>query len=252
MLEAIIWGLVQGFTEFLPISSSGHLVLVPEFLNMDPPDLATSAVLHLGTLAAVLLYYREDLTRMLRFRTDEEARHLIKLIVIGTIPAVAGVLVESRIETFQENPRAISWALIVTGLVLFASGWFVGLRKKVEDATWKDALIIGVAQALALIPGISRSGMTITAGLGRKLERIEAARFSFLLGIPAIAGAGLKESLSLLDTGGVTGTTWLAVAVAAISGYAAIALLIRILGRVGLRPFAYYAVAVGAFGLLVL
>ncbi len=252
MLEAILWGLVQGLTEFLPISSSGHLVLVPAFLDMEPPDLATSAVLHLGTLAAVLVYYRLDIAKMLQFRTDREARHLITLIAIGTIPAVIGVVAESRIEAFQENPRAVSWALIATGVVLFASGFFRVSSKRVEQASWKDAAIIGVAQAFALIPGISRSGMTITAGLGRKLDRVEAARFSFLLGIPAIAGAGLKESVSLLDSGGVSTSTWLAVVVAAISGYAAIALLIRVLGRVGLRPFAVYAVAVGLIGLWVL
>ena len=252
MLEAILWGLVQGLTEFLPISSSGHLVLVPAFLDMAPPDLATSAVLHLGTLAAVLVYYRLDLRKMVRFRTDREARHLVSLIAIGTVPAVIGVVAESRIEAFQEDPGAVSWALVATGVVLFASGFFATTHRRVEEATWKDAALIGIAQAFALIPGISRSGMTITAGLGRKLDRVEAARFSFLLGIPAIAGAGLKESLSLLDSGGVAATTWLAVVVAALSGYAAIALLIRMLGRVGLRPFALYAVVVGLIGVVAL
>ena len=249
MLEAIIWGLIQGLTEFLPISSSGHLVLVPAWLGLEAPDLGTSALLHVGTLAAVLIYYRSDIARLTRFRKDSESRHMIKLIAIGTVPAVAGVLAEDLIGGVQDSVQTVSAALIVTAGVLWLSGRFLGRSKTLEQATGRDALIIGVAQLCALVPGISRSGMTITAAMSRSLSSTEAARFSFLLGVPAIAGAALQQTI-----GGATvsAPTLVGMVVAAISGYAAIAFLIRIISRVGLRPFAWYAAAAGIFSMVVL
>ncbi len=250
MLQAVLWGLVQGLTEFLPVSSSGHLVLVPAALGVEPPDLATTAVLHLGTLLAVLAYYRRDVVAMLRF--DEHARRLWWLIILGTVPALIGLVVEKQLEVIQESVHLVASALLVTGVVLLISTRVPKRSRRLEEGTWIDALTIGVAQAFALIPGISRSGMTITTGLGRGLDREQAARYSFLLAVPAIAGGGLLELLKLSSAGGFTSTVWVAMAVAAVSGYLAIAGLIRVLVRRGLLPFAIYCFVVGVLALVLL
>jgi undecaprenyl-diphosphatase len=252
MLEAMLWGLVQGLTEFLPISSSGHLVLVPAFLGVDPPDLATSALLHIGTLVAVLFYYRRDLIKMFHFRRDPEARHVLTLLIIGTIPATIGIVLEKQLEVFQESVTAVAAALLVTGVVLLVSGYIARRTKTLEQATTTDAVLVGVAQATALLPGISRSGMTITASLGRGFSAEQAARFSFLLAVPAIAGGGIIEAIQLAGEGGITAELWVGVLVAAVSGYLAIAFLIRTLVRIGLRPFALYCFVVGILALILL
>lgn len=251
VFESILWGLVQGLTEFLPISSSGHLVLVPAFLGVDQPDLATSAVLHLGTLAAVVAYYRRDLIGLTRFRQDAAARRVLYLLAIGTIPAVIGVFVEDQIGSIQEDPTAVAIALLITGVVLFISGLFMSGRISLERLPLKDGLLIGVAQAFALIPGISRSGMTITAGVSRDLSTAEAARFSFLLAVPTIAGGGLLSLLDLAGTDVEFGPILVGLVVSAISGYLAIAWLLRALARTGFLPFAVYCLVVGSIGILV-
>jgi undecaprenyl-diphosphatase len=245
MVDAAFWGLIQGLTEFLPISSSGHLVLVPALLGREGPDLATSAVLHLGTLLAVLAYFRRDVVGMLRFGRD--GRNLLKLLVIGTIPAaVVGLTAGDAIDSALSDPRIVSGSLVVTGIVLLAARRFSIRTRSVEEATTRDAMAVGLAQAIALVPGISRSGMTITAGVGRRLQSTEAARYSFLLGIPAIAGAGLLKFADLLDRGeGIPGSLWVGLGVAAVSGYVAIAVLLRLLSRIGLGPFGLYCVAAG-------
>ena len=252
MLNAVLWGLVQGLTEFLPISSSGHLVLVPAFAGVDQPDLATSAVLHIGTLVAVVAYYRQDLLKLARFNRDPDSRRILKLLALGTIPAVVGVLVEDQVGSLQESTTAVAIALLATSVVLFVSGLFMEGKLTLERLPLRDGFIIGVAQAIALIPGISRSGMTITTGMNRGLERTEAARFSFLLAVPAIAGAGLLQSLELAGSGGIPPEVWVGMAVAAASGYMAIAVLLKALARFGLRPFAFYCLVVGIISLVVL
>ncbi|MDX1469589.1 MAG: undecaprenyl-diphosphate phosphatase, partial [Acidimicrobiia bacterium] len=243
MLEPIIWGLVQGLTEFLPVSSSGHLVLVPSFLDLagfeiDPPSLATSAVLHLGTLVAVLTYFRDDVARVLRMRSDPEGRRIALLVAVGTVPAAIGLLIESRLEAFQDDAVNVGIALMLTGVILAVGHLSRGGLRTLDSGRLPDAIAVGIAQAFALIPGISRSGITITAGLGRKFEAAEAARFAFLLGIPAIAAAGVTQ----LGDVAVTGAGWwelgVGLAVAAVSGYAAIAGLLTALRKVGLLPFA--------------
>lgn len=252
MLTEIIWGIVQGLTEFLPISSSGHLVLIPALLGIDGPDLATSALLHVGTLAAVVVYYRRDLLNLFRFRRDFAARRTLYLLIIATVPAGLGAVLGGTIESMQESVTAVSIALIATGAILFASGFIPDRSGDLEDATPLDALLVGLSQVLAFIPGISRSGATITAGMARGLSRIEAARLSFLMAVPAIAGAAVYEGAELAATGGVSPATWVGVVVAGVSGYLAIAFLIRTLTRFGLRPFAIYAVGAGIVGLLAL
>ncbi len=252
MLDAIFWGIIQGLTEFLPISSSGHLVLIPALLDRPAPDLATSAMLHLGTLAAVLVYYRSDIAAMARF--DRPARRLITLIVIGSIPAaVLGLTFESRIEELVSEPTVVAWFVVVTGLILLASTLLRLGDRRVNEIRPVDSIIVGIAQSFALIPGISRSGMTITAGLSRGMERTEAARFAFLLGIPVIAGAGLLQMAEALSAGeSIPSEVWVGMVAAGLSGYAAIAVLLRLLTRVGLAPFGIYCVAFGLLSVVVL
>jgi undecaprenyl-diphosphatase len=250
MLNAIFWGLIQGFTEFLPISSSGHLVLIPAIFDRPGPDLATTAMLHLGTLAAVLVYYRSDISKMAKF--DRPARKLITLIVIGCIPAVIGGLVfKDQVEELISDPSTVALMMIATGLVLLGTTLLRPGDRRFEDLRPLDSILIGVGQALALIPGISRSGMTISTGLLRGMDKVEAARFAFLLGIPVIAGAGLLEMLDFIGSGeSIPSSTWIGVIVAGVSGYFAISILIRLLTRVGLGPFGIYCVAAGAISFI--
>jgi undecaprenyl-diphosphatase len=247
--NAIAWGLIQGLTEFLPISSSGHLVLVPAVAGMEAPDLATSAVLHLGTLVAVLAYFRADLARMARMRRDD--RKLIGLIVLGTVPAaVLGLAFTDWFDRLNERPGRVAAALAITGAVLIATRFLRLGSRRIGDLRAGDAVAIGLAQALALVPGISRSGATIAAGFGRSMDRVQAARFSFLLGIPAIAGAGLLNLADLFDAGRFDAALAVGMVTAAVSGYAAIALLLRLVGRVGLAPFGVYCVLAAAVSLV--
>lgn len=250
VLAAIIWGLVQGLTEFLPISSSGHLVVVPAFLEkmgmeIAPPSLAVSAVLHLGTLVAVLIYFRSDVMRVLRFRSNPEGRKLLVLVAIGTIPAVVGLPLESTLDQFQETVSNVGWTLMATGVILIVGQRLAVGTRTLIDGRVPDAVVVGIAQAFALIPGISRSGITISAGNGRGFQPVQAARFSFLLGIPAIAGAGLSQLPELLDAGQLGVEMVVGLVVAALSGYLAIAWLLAALRRTGLLPFAAYCLAVG-------
>jgi undecaprenyl-diphosphatase len=245
MFDAILWGLIQGLTEFLPVSSSGHLVLIPALLDREGPDLATTAMLHLGTLAAVLVYYRADLASMAKF--DRPARRLITLLVIGTIPAaVLGFIFKDTVADLVDNPNMVAIMLIVTGLILLSTELLRLGDKRITDIGPLDSLITGLAQALALIPGISRAGMTISSGMVRGVGKQEAARFAFLLGIPVIAGAGLLEMVEFLGSGEtISVEVWVSVVVAAVAGYAAIAFLINLLGRIGLAPFGIYCVSFG-------
>ena len=246
MLDSALWGLVQGLTEFLPISSSGHLVLIPAFLDKEAPDLATTAVLHLGTLAAVLWYFRQDIAWLVRPDRDPRAWHIVKLLALGTVPAVvAGLLLESTFDDLFDNPTRVGLALIFTGIVLLASGSFQRLTRTLEEAGVPDAVIVGSAQAIALVPGVSRSGMTITASLGRGFTKEQSARFSFLLAVPVILGGGSKQMLDLAGEGGLEWSLLIGVLVAAVSGYFAIAILIKALTRFGLQPFALYCFVVG-------
>ncbi|CAN5809047.1 undecaprenyl-diphosphate phosphatase [soil metagenome] len=255
MLAAIIWGLIQGLTEFLPVSSSGHLVVVPALLSrlglaIDQPDLAVTAVLHLGTLVAVLIYFREDILKVLRFRSEPEGRKIALLVGIGTLPALVGLPLADTIDSFQDSVANVGWALITTGVILLVGQKLATGLRTLGEGRIPDAVVVGVAQMFALIPGISRSGITIAAGNGRKFSPSEAARFSFLLGIPAIAGGGLSQLLELEGTGTAAGPLLVGTLVAAVSGYAAIALLLAALRRVGLAPFAIYCFLVGTVAII--
>lgn len=247
VVTAALWGFVQGLTEFLPISSSGHLVLVPALLGMDEPDLATSAVLHLGTLLAVVWYYRRELAGLIVSPTSPESRRTWTFLVLGTIPAaVIGLGLSTPIEVIFTEPWIVSVCLIITGLILLAAHRLHDGTRTLAEVRPADAGMIGMAQAFALLPGISRSGMTITGGLVQGFSRVEAARLGFLLGIPAIAGAGTLEAIDLARDGGVTAGLFVGTGVAAITGYAAITTLIRLIGRYGLLPYAVYCLIFGA------
>jgi undecaprenyl-diphosphatase len=259
VFEAIVLGLVQGITEFLPISSTAHLRIVPALAGWEDPGAAFTAVTQLGTMAAVLLYFRSDLSRIARawlrslrdrsMRRDTDAR-LGWYILLGTIPiGIFGLAFKDQIETGARDLYLIATALIVLGLVLLVAEK-VGTRdRSIEQLTARDGVALGFAQALALVPGVSRSGATITAGLFLGLDRPSAARFSFLLSVPAVVLSGLLELSSIAsgEEGQQVGAGALALAtlLAFVSGYAAIALLLRFLATHSTIVFVVYRVALG-------
>ncbi len=263
-LEAIVLGIVQGLTEFLPISSTGHLRIVPAFLGWEDPGAAFTAVTQLGTMTAVLLFFREDLERIarawLRSLRDPALRreHDAKLgwyIVLGTIPiGFFGLLFKDQIENGARDLYLIGSALIVLGLVLLLAER-VGTRdRSIDEIDKRDGIAMGLAQALALVPGVSRSGATITAGLFRGLDRPAAARFSFLLSIPAVVLSGLLELASILkgdeSTHTSLGSLALATFLAFVVGYASIAFLLRYLERHSTVVFVVYRVVLGTLVLV--
>lgn len=252
MLEAIVWGLVQGLTEFLPVSSSGHLRVVPDLLGLDPPDLATSAVLHLGTLVAVLAFYRKDIGWMVRgIHSDPRARRMVLMLVVATVPAVvAGTVLVEQVERFQDSATAVGAALVATGAILLAAQLAAERTRSAEDLSTLDSVGMGMAQALALLPGISRSGAVIAAGLMRGLSGTQAARFGFLMAVPVTLGAGAREALAVAGAGAQIPELIAGVVVAAVSGYWAISLLLRALLRHGLWPFSAYCFLIGAVALV--
>jgi len=255
--QAIVLGIVQGLTEFLPISSTGHLRIVPAFAGWEDPGSAFTAVCQLGTMAAVLLYFRQDLWNIalawLRSLRDPSVRGTLDarmgwFIILGTIPiAVFGLIFSNQIEDGGRNLYLIGSALIVLGLVLLGAEAVAKREREVKDLTRKDAAIIGFAQALALIPGVSRSGATITAGLFLGFDRAAAARYSFLLSVPAVVLSGLFELRHIGDGDGAGfGATAIAVVMAFIVGYASIAFLLRFLATHSTLVFVVYRVVLGA------
>ena len=245
-LEAIVLGLVQGLTEFLPISSSGHLRIVPALLGWEDPGAGFTAVIQLGTMAAVLIYFRADLWRIagawlreLRVpirRASQEAR-LGWFIVLGTIPiAIFGFIFKDQIESGARSLYLIGSALILFSFVMLAAERVGTRQRDLDEMNGRDGLFIGIAQALALIPGVSRSGATISAGLFRNFDRVAAARYSFLLSVPAVVLSGLFELRKVGEDGSPSAAaTAIATLVAFVTGYAAIAWLIRYLGTHTLR-----------------
>ena len=255
-LHAIVEGIVQGLTEFLPISSTAHLRIVPAFFGWPDPGAAFTAVIQLGTMAAVLLYFRHDLWRIARswlrslrdpaLRGDLDAR-MGWYIILGTIPiAIFGFIFRDQIETGARNLYLIGSALITLGLVLYAADEVGRRTRTLEQINRDDGVTIGFAQALALIPGVSRSGATISAGLFRGFDRPSAARYSFLLSVPAVVLSGVFE---LRKVGGAhqpdVGAVIIATLVAFVVGYASIALLLRYLVRHTMLLFVVYRVVLG-------
>lgn len=260
IIDTLILALIQGLTEFLPVSSSGHLVLANALLGVHEPGIVTEMTLHLGTLLAVVLYYRRDLLTMARsFLPSAPAagqtgratgRRLLFLLVVGTVPAVvAGLLLRDRIEALYENPREASYELLVTAGILVATA-FVRPGRRPMNA-WRS-LVVGVWQAAALLPGVSRSGATIAGSLFLGVDRGEAARFSFLLSIPAIAGAALLQVPAAVREVGAGMAPQLIVGftVSFLIGYATITFLLRIVRGGRFWLFGLYCALIGAVGLL--
>jgi len=254
--QAIVLGIVQGLTEFLPISSTAHLRIVPAFMGWEDPGAAFTAVTQLGTLAAVLLYFRADLWRIARvwsaslrrpeLRSELDAR-MGWYIVLGTIPiGIFGLLFADQIESGARDLYVIGTTLIVLGLVLLLAERVARRDRAIEDITRRDGIVIGLAQACALVPGVSRSGATITAGLLLGFDRASAARYSFLLSVPAVVISGVFELRKIGDEGGAgAGPTILATIGAFVVGYASIAFLLRWLTRHSTAVFVAYRVALG-------
>jgi undecaprenyl-diphosphatase len=265
ILQAIILGLVQGATEFIPVSSSGHLVLVPWLLGWPAPGLVFDTMVHWGTLVAILAYFWRDwwaliaawLRGLVRWDWRDPNARLAWLLVIGSIPAaVLGYLFEGWFESLFGEPAWVSFFLLVTAAILLLGEWLSRSQRarKLADLRWSDALIIGLAQAVAIAPGISRSGATMSAGLLRGLDRPTAARFSFLLATPVILGAGVFKLADLSATPDPLAQLPLLVAgflAALISGYAAIWGLLRYLQRGKLTVFSIYCALVGTLCLVV-
>jgi undecaprenyl-diphosphatase len=254
--QAIVLGIVQGLTEFLPVSSTGHLRIVPAFLGWEDPGAAFTAVTQLGTMAAVLLYFRDDLWRIattwLRSLRDAELRGTLDArmgwyILLGTIPiGLAGLIFSDQIEEGARKLYLIGTTLIVLGLLLLVAERVARHDRPLEKITRRDAIVIGIAQACALVPGVSRSGATLTAGLFLGFDRTSAARYSFLLSVPAVVLSGLFELRKIGDEDGAGALpTAIATLLAFIVGYASIAFLLRWLVRHNLAVFVVYRIALG-------
>ncbi|HMF43500.1 MAG TPA: undecaprenyl-diphosphatase UppP [Polyangia bacterium] len=261
--EALVLGVVQGVTEFLPISSTAHLRIVPALAGWPDAGAAFTAVLQLGTLAAVVGYFLPELLRMVRAaiaalkdrsHPPEPAARQLGYIVVGSIPiGVFGLVFKHAIEGSLRSLWVISTTLIVVAIALAWVERRARHRRDMDDIRLRDALIIGFAQALALIPGVSRSGITLVAALAIGLRRDAAARFSFLLGVPAIAAAGVFEIKPLLHARDVGGTAMaVGLLAAAGTGYISIAWLLRYLRARTTMPFVVYRIALGALLLALL
>lgn len=258
--QAIVLGVIQGLTEFLPVSSSGHLILVPRVFGWPDQGLAVDAALHLGTLAALVAYFRGELIGVM---VGSVSRGLAALVVVATLPAgLAALAFGSYIETGLRWPLLIAFTTAFWGIVMLLADRRAGVPKAasqtpgqlvggdpLERIGWARGLAVGLAQALALIPGTSRSGITITTGLFAGLDRATAARYSFLLGIPITAAAGLKKAFDLSQDGlpaGERGPLLVAILVSFLSGWFAVWFLVSYLKRRSLTPFVVYRLALAA------
>ncbi len=263
LVQALVMGITQGLTEFLPVSSSGHLIVVPYLLKFHDPfidSLAFTVMLHLGTLVALLAYFWADWVRLVpaglaairdRSLRDDPDRRLAWLLVVATIPAsILGVLLNDPIENAVRSPALVAVTLLVGAAIIWLADRIGGREKGVDDVTFPIALGIGVAQAVALVPGISRSGISISAARFAGLDREAAARFSFLMATPVVAGAGAFEALKLVrGEAGVSveaGPLIVGMVAALVAGLAAIALTLRYLRTHPLTVFVVYRVALAA------
>ena len=264
---AVILGLVQGVAEFLPISSSGHLSLLQHFFGMENNDNLFNILLHFATLLAVCVAYRRDIGEMIleffraigdlaRGRTTQgnppEARRMILLIIVGTLPLFLVLLVKDRVEALGNSPVFVSCALLVTGCILFFSDRMAKGHKTVRTATLKDVLLVGVAQGVATIPGISRSGSTISAGMALGFDRKFAVRYSFLMSLPAVLGATILEVVDVVSEGTFDSAMLpkylLGMVIAGVVGYFSIGLVNLLASKGKFGAFAYYCwIAGGVF-----
>ncbi|HEU4878035.1 MAG TPA: undecaprenyl-diphosphatase UppP [Gemmatimonadaceae bacterium] len=257
--QAIILGLIQGLTEFLPISSSAHLSLTPVILGWKDPGLAFDVALHFGTLIAVLWYFRKQWVELIiaaggilkTRRIDTVDKKRVIFLILATIPgAIGGLLLEEKAETVFRAPTLTAIALILMGILLWAVDRLSAQSRPLDKMRWVDALVIGLAQVVALVPGVSRSGSTITAGRFLNFDRQSAAIFSFLMSMPIIAAAVVLKGPEVLHEGGITTQVIAGVLAAAVSSWLAIAILLRYVSKHSYGIFALYRVVLGV-GVLV-
>ncbi len=253
-LQAIALGLIQGLSEFLPISSSAHLALAPWLFGWEDPGLAFDVALHFGTLIALLWYFRTEWAALVRAafsiittgRIETPEKRRVIYLIIATIPGgIGGYLLQSQAESAFRSPQLIAIALIVMGIILWLVDKLVDQRRVLGEMRWIDALLIGLSQVIALIPGVSRSGSTITTGRGLRFDRESAAEFSFLMSMPIIAAAIIVQAPKALQEGGLTNEIMSGVVASAISGWLAISILMRYVSRHSYGIFAFYRVALG-------
>src|SRR5499427_8116114 len=253
VFQATVLGIIQGLTEFLPVSSTAHLIIIPKFLGWEDPGLTFDVALHLGTLVALLVFFWKDWVSLIQSGIDytrgQSRDPLFWYIVLATIPGgIAGLLFEKKADRDLRDLRIIAAALVLLALVLVIAELKGRKRKEIGQISMTDALVVGCAQALAIVPGVSRSGVTITAGLFREMKRDAAARFSFFLSTPLIAGAAAKKTLDIVREGLPPGETVPFIAgiiASAIVGMAAIKLLLRFLQSHSTFVFIYYRIALG-------
>ncbi|MFN2636294.1 MAG: undecaprenyl-diphosphatase UppP [Gemmatimonadaceae bacterium] len=260
-LQAAVLGILQGLSEFLPISSSAHLTLAPWLFGWQDPGLAFDVALHFGTLLAVLWYFRAEWAALIRAaggivttgRLDTPEKRRVIYLILATIPgAVGGLLLQSRAESAFRSPQIIAVALIAMGILLWLVDKLVAQRRVLGEMRWIDSVLIGLSQVIALMPGVSRSGSTITTGRGLGFDRESAAEFSFLMSMPIIAAAVVLEGKKALSSGGLTNELFAGVVASAISGWLAISILMRFVTRHSYGIFALYRVLLGLTVLAVL
>jgi len=248
-LEAFILGIIQGLTEFLPISSTGHLYLGRNLFGLQEAGLLLDTMLHVGTLLAVFVFYKNEFIKIIKNPFSK----LTFLLIVGTVPAVIfGLAFKDYIDEISKTGVTIGWEFLITGVFLWLADSAKNGYKKMDDISYKDAFIIGTFQAVAIMPAISRSGMTIVAALWRKLDRETAAYFSFLLSTPAIAGAIVLQTKDLIGGQGEEislSALLVGISASALFGYVAVRWMIGYLKKHSLKPFAIY---VWVLGLLVL
>lgn len=255
-IQAAVLAVLQGFTEFLPISSSAHLILLPMLSDWPDQGLAFDVAVHVGTLAAVVGYFRDDLLRMLRDwlrsvaeRRDVGESRLVWYLLVGTVPVgAAGLVLVAVDDEMMRSALVIATATVLFAVLLWWADFYMRGERRESDLRWRDVLIIGVAQALALIPGTSRSGVVITAGLALGMSRESAARFSFLLSIPVIALAGVVKTLDawLGDAPVAWDAMLLGTLLSALCAYACIHWFLKLVERIGVLPFVVYRLLLGA------
>ncbi len=262
LLNAIILGLIQGLTEFLPVSSSGHLVLFSSLLNFDQSGIAFDVFVHLGTLLSVLLVFRKELIQMIlapyaiwiQKSEDPDLKEFLRwdmFVVIATIPAViVGLFFKDAIEQAFQSVLLVFFMLILTGLFMFLTQF---LKNQDKPFGISNSFIIGIAQAFAILPGISRSGSTIFAGIAQGIDRVKAAKFSFIMSIPAILGAAILQLKDIVEKPLATSELLVFITgglMSAITGYLAIIWLLKIVQRGSLQWFGYYCFTVGSIGII--
>jgi undecaprenyl-diphosphatase len=259
--QALVLGILQGLSEFLPVSSSAHLTLAPWLFHWPDPGLSFDVALHFGTLLAVLWYFRAEWGRLIRAfgsllatrRADTVDKRRVVYLIIATIPgAIGGFLLESRAESAFRSPALIAAMLMLMGLVLWLTDKVRSAARPLEQMRWTDAALIGLSQVLALVPGVSRSGATITAGRGLAFDRESAAKFSFLMSMPIIAAAAVLKVPQVVRETGFTTPLLVGVLASAISGWLAISVVMRYVTRHSYGIFAAYRIVLGLIVLAVI